>query len=97
MAARLDPYFVRMEISSIGPFNVQTDTLLAIALKKYWSVKDQYVSDDGWHHLDDQRGSDGSYRIYIGPNGSVDDGTSLQWMIEECKRQAKTGWLPKED
>ena len=86
-----------MEISSIGPFNVQTDTLLAIALKKYWSVKDQYVSDDGWHHLDDQRGSDGSYRIYIGPNGAVDDGTSLQWMIEECKRQAKTGWLPKED
>lgn len=90
----LDPYFVRMEISSFGPVTVQTDTLLAIGSKKYWRGKMDYVNEDGWHHLDDKRG-EGSYRIYNG--GTTDDKTSLQWMIEECKRQAKTGWVTKED
>ena len=89
-------YFVRMQISGFGPLKGQTDTLLAIGSPKYWSGKDGYFSNDYWHQLADTRG-DGAYRIYSGRNATVDDGTSLQWMIQECKRQDDTGWLPKQD
>jgi hypothetical protein len=74
----LEFYYVRMEISGLGPVTFQADTILAIGPTEYWDPRRQDAVDNGWRLLK----KDSSVKLEAGRDSDY----YLPDLIRKCKR-----------